>query len=510
MAVRARVETAVRAPSQSGAASRIALLVLLFSASALYEARQLSALSNVEVWLHLRTGQWILQNHAIPHSGIFSQHANLPWVDSSWGFDVLLAVVYRLLGLRAIPIALMGLKVGLAVVVFLVARAARAGFWTAVFLSAVAQYVIPGLQPSPAAFSILCFGVELAILMRCRLSGDPRFLFWLPPLFLLWANLHIQFVCGLVVLALFVLALWAEQLLNDSGADLLDEQNLPVPVAGAGVVAGVSLVATFLTPYSFHLAPSTFQALYSDVAFEHFAEMRSLSFRRPQDFLLMLLVMAAFLALGRGRRLRLFEVLLLIAGTAAAFRIQRDGWLTVLPAVAILGEGFRYRGEESAAQHGRDVACQVAVYRWEKPVTAILVALIFTAAQIRLPLPDALLSRVSRNFPVKACYYISQNHLPEPLFNAYPWGGFLIWYLPQYPVAIDSRVELYGDQTLTRYFDVTGGKERMDSDPTLASARTLLLERQSGMAKALTTLPALSSQYRLVYSDDLAAVFVRQ
>jgi hypothetical protein len=30
------------------------------------------------------------------------------------------------------------------------------------------------------------------------------------------------------------------------------------------------------------------------------------------------------------------------------------------------------------------------------------------------------------------------------------------------------------------------------------------------MVTALTTLPALTAQYRLAYSDDVAAVFVRQ
>lgn len=502
MSTTASVRMAADRPSITLALCRIGLLVGLLSAAAWFEAWRLSALSSVEIWLHLRTGLWILQSHAVPHTGVFSQYSDLPWVDSSWGFDALLAVLYKLLGLRAIPVVLMGLKVGLAAVTFLLARAAKAGFWMAVFLSAVAQYVIPGLQPTPAALSILCFGVELAIFARSRLSGDPRFLFWLPPLFLLWANLHAQFVCGLIALGLFALVLWAEQLLYDFGVTWLDEQILPLPVAGAAVITGISFLATFLTPYSSHLIPSALGALYSDVAFEHFAEMHSLTFRHPQDFLLMLLIMAAFLALGRRRRLRLFELLLLMAGTAVAFRIQRDAWLAVLPAVAILAGGFHDPGEQGPQD--------VARVRWERPATAVLVVLIIAVAVVRLPRPDVLLNRVSRSFPAKACDFIAQNRLPAPLFHAYSWGDFLTWYLPQYPVAIDSRVELYGDQKFSSYFDVTAGKERLDSDPALTAAQTLLLERQSGMAKALSTLPALSSQYRLVYSDELAAVFVRQ
>jgi hypothetical protein len=82
--------------------------------------------------------------------------------------------------------------------------------------------------------------------------------------------------------------------------------------------------------------------------------------------------------------------------------------------------------------------------------------------------------------------------------------------MPGYPVAVDGRVDLYGDEILTHYFQVITGKVRLETDPTVASARTFLLERQSGMADALIRLPALSSQYRKLYSDDLAAIFVKQ
>ena len=499
----AGVETAVRRRSFSTAAVRACLLAAFFCVSALYEAWRLSALTNVEVWLHLRTGLWILQSHAVPRSGIFSQYPELSWVDSSWGFDVLLALAYKLVGLRAVSLGLMALKTALAIVTFLLARAARAGLWTAVLLSAVAQYVIGGMQPFPAVCSVVFFGIELVLLMRTRWSGDARSLFWLPPLFLLWANLHIQFVCGLILLAVFVAAVAGEQLVRKSGIAWLDDQIPALPPVTVCLIGVGAFLATLLNPYFLRLIPSAYQTLYSSVGFEHFAEMRSMSFRRPQEFALMLLVMAAFLILGGNRRLRILELALLVAGTAVAFRVQRDGWLAVLPAVAIIAGGFRVRKAGL-----RSLKAPAA--RWEKAVVAGIVVLLLGITATFLPQDSALMARVGRNFPVRACDFISQSKLPMPLFNAYSWGDFLAWYLPQYPVAIDSRVELYGDRILSEYFDVTSGKDRLDSDPKLAAARTLLLERQSGMAKALTDLPALSVHYRLVYSDDLAAVFVRQ
>jgi hypothetical protein len=212
--------------------------------------------------------------------------------------------------------------------------------------------------------------------------------------------------------------------------------------------------------------------------------------------------MAAFFALGRRRSLEVFELMALVAGTVLAFRIQRDAWIAVLPAIAVLADGFHLE------RVGSDAWSSIAW--WQKPLAAALTTTIFIAAAFHLPDRTNLMNKISENFPVKACDFITNNHLPQPLFNTYSWGGFLTWYLPEYPVAVDSRVDLYGDEILTSYFQVITGKERLDTNPSLASARTLLLERQSGMADALVRLPMLSSQYRKLYSDDLASVFVRQ
>jgi hypothetical protein len=266
-------------------------------------------------------------------------------------------------------------------------------------------------------------------------------------------------------------------------------------------VATLSVLATFANPYAFRQLPAAFKILYSPVAFEHFADMSSMSFRHPQEYALMLLVMFAFLSLGRRRSIELFEWMTLVVGTLVAFRIERDGWLAVLPALAVLSGGLRSsRGEEP--EPARDARRQPA---W---AIAATVAVVTLSVLFFVPRSNVLVERVSQTLPVRACDYIRANHLPQPLFNAYSWGSFLTWYLPEYPVVIDNRVELYGDEILSKYFDVIGGKELLESEPTVSRAGTLLLERDSAMARALIKLPALSAQYRLVYSDEIASVYV--
>jgi hypothetical protein len=481
---------------------RILALLLLLTAAPVCAASSITALLNGDLWWHLRTGLWILQNHGVPRSGLFSQYVDRPWVASSWGFDLLTAGTYKLLGLRAFPVLLMGFKLALAAVTFLLARGRSGNFWCAVLLSAIAQYVIVDLLPLPILFSMLFFAVELLLLLQSRRCNDVRPLYWLPVLFFFWANLHGQFLNGLLLLGLYLTTEVAEFLLHISGVSSF---SAPAhSLAKVSTIAGLSVVATLLTPYSFQLFPSAFQTAYGKVLFEDFQEMQALAFRQPQHFVLLLLVMAAFLALGRQRSRDLFKLGMMGIFVMLAFRVQRDVWCVVFPAIAVIADAL------ADWQHEPEPPKNSQGWKWEKPLLAVFLLVVFLAAIIRIPSGEALMNQVSQAFPVKACDFIRANQLPGPLFNTYSWGGFLIWYLPEYPVSIDGRLNLYGDEINERYFKVTSGTQRLETDPSFTRARIILLERNSGMLKALTTLPALREQFRVAYQDDVATVLVRQ
>jgi hypothetical protein len=175
--------------------------------------------------------------------------------------------------------------------------------------------------------------------------------------------------------------------------------------------------------------------------------------------------------------------------------------MVVFPAIAVLASGF-------LADRGVNPSACSKILSWERASIAGLTILVLAIAGLRLPSRDALMGKVSQDFPVKGCDYIVANRLAPPLFNSYLWGSFLTWYLPDYPVTVDSRVEMYGDDFLAKYFDVVGGKGRLEEAPMVARAGTLLLEKNSAIAKALVNFPALRAEYRLVYSDEITSVFV--
>ncbi len=478
---------------------RVVALALTFTAAAAYQALHLVALANNDIWSHLRTGLWILQTHSIPRNGLFSQSASLPWIDASWGFDLLSAVAYKLFGLAGLPILLMLLQAAIAVAVFALALFASKKFWPAVVLAAVAQCSLVPLQPRPALCSIALLAVEMVLLLRARRTGDARALYWLPLVFVLWVNLDKQFSYGLLVLVLFCSAAAIEQLCRQSGIGWFDIPAPAIRPSKLGAVAAISFCATFLSPYTWRLHAMVWQSATSSAADRYFRELHAMRFRQPQDYVLMLLAMTAFFALGRRRSRNLFLIASLIVAAVISFRFVRDNWLVVVVAVAIIGDALR-NGETNGVSE-----------RWphwsrmEKASAGALALLVMLVLALRLPANHVLMSNVGENFPVRAGDYIRQSRLPQPLFNTYAWGGFLTWYLPEYPVSIDSRVDLYGDDLNIAYFKLMQAEVPLESDPGFARAQTFLLEANSPMAQALSTLPG----FRVAYRDEQAIVLVR-
>lgn len=468
---------------------RNAAMLVLFLAAAMIEAvrlTSLSAITNGDLWWHLSSGLWILQNHGLPHNGIFSQAASSAWTPVNWGYDLLVAVLYRGLDLRAVPALLMCFKVGLAVVTFLLAGGLRGKFWTALALSAIAQYVLVAFPPSPAYFSILCFGIELLLLFESR--QRLFILYWFPLLFFVWANLDSQFVYGIGLMLLFLVMVAIAHRL---------EKDLPVPVMPALIAAGASILATLITPHLFECYRIFFQSV-SSAANPYLPDSLAMSFHRPQDYVLLLLTMGAFFALGRRRFRDPFQIILLSLAAMLSFYAQRNVWVVALIAVAIIAD---------AIPSGLGIGDET---KWNRPALATAAAaVVLLVAAIVFVIPrrrEVLLAKVGEGYPVAASNYIREHQLPQPLFNAYEWGGFLTWYLPQYPVAIDGRTDLYGDAFIILYSKAMNADVPYTAFPAMAEARTLVFPKKSILGEALSTVAG----FKVAYSDEVGLVLTRE
>ena len=171
--------------------------------------------------------------------------------------------------------------------------------------------------------------------------------------------------------------------------------------------------------------------------------------------------------------------------------------MVTLTAVAVIADAFPTADKCSSPDERRTLLTQV----WVAAVTAVGITIVLFAVQVQRG-REVLLGKVGTSYPVAACDYIRNHQLPRPLFNAYEWGGFLTWYLPEYPVAIDSRTDLYGEVAITEYSRVMNADMPYSGYPAMGDAEIILLPKKANMAVALSSLP----RFQVVYSDDVAAV----
>lgn len=111
---------------------------------------------------------------------------------------------------------------------------------------------------------------------------------------------------------------------------------------------------------------------------------------------------------------------------------------------------------------------------------------------------------ISSQFPVDALNFLRRYPVKGPLYNTFDWGGFLIFYMPQYPVSIDGRTDLYGNAMNEQYFATLRADPSYRDDSTLNQAGLVILQNKFPIAEMLT----VDSRFRVIYRDDLATVLV--
>src|SRR5207244_4512770 len=163
-------------------------------------------LRDTDVWWHLALGRYITE-HGIPAHEPFSfLPAAYPWVGQQWLYEVVLAGLIGAGG-AALASAVMGIVAVAAVVIAALAvpRSARIpGAWLAgaMLLGGLVMAQVLGVRGQ--ALSVLGVAVVMFALVRWR-EGRSGFLWLLPPLFLVWANVHAGFIAGLVIVAVTAL-----------------------------------------------------------------------------------------------------------------------------------------------------------------------------------------------------------------------------------------------------------------------------------------------------------------
>jgi hypothetical protein len=449
---------------------------------------------------HVTVGNWILAQGAVPTVDIYSfTFAGQPWIAKEWLSQVLLALAYDAGGWGAVAV-LCAASVGLAFALMM-------------------RLLLRDIRPLPALLITVAAVVMTAphLLARPHVLAFPLMLIWVSglvraveerraprPLLLLamlaWANLHGGFTLGILLCGAFAL----EAMVGAREAS--ERKALFVEWAKFGIAA---VLVACITPYGPESMLVTFRIFNLGDALSVISEWQSPNFQSmPQQELILLI--ALYVCLSRGLKLPLIRLLIVLGLLHLFLKYVRNAELLamlapliVAPVLARQWPTLRPTAELPA---GSPLRQRLAALGRPAGRNAIALCLVLGAVYAGSVIRFAGIRPVDDTMPAAALDFIREANLQGNVLNHYGFGGFLI--NAGIKTFIDGRGELYGGDFIKRYVDIVNARGTRPLEETLDEFRIdwTLLQKDQAANKILAHLP----NWKRVYSDDTAIIFVRQ
>jgi len=453
---------------------------------------------------HLKMGEYIFNTHSAPLYNLFSYTMReYAWADSYWLTQVVMHLLYKLGGLPVLTgfFSLLG-----AVSIFLAGRIKGRkpltirvlGILLIFSLLLKATYI--GVRPLviSSVFLVIVWNVLKDFVYKKKVKG----LVVLPFIFLLWANIHADFVAGLLLVF---------GVLSVESVFLLCRK-----ISGVGrnlfflfCAFLLSVIATFVNPYKAFLWKTLLKETNS-LQFKHIAEWGVPSDKYPHLFYLYLLILCVtFIILWYKRKhlrwsetLAIFMVGLLSVRFSYAIRpfalLSLGLWIRYFNFETFLGKRLSLPPNKSKF---------VKSLFWFYGISLVIYVLYTFVATVSLLLSeDKVLEK--GGYPVSAITFIKKEKYSGNIFNDYGWGGFLIWKYQESKTFVDGRMPSWfvGEKSaFADYIDIS--LVRINAGELIRDYKIdyFLIKKNSQLAKALE----LNNFWEKTYSDDISAVYKR-
>ncbi len=409
-------------PSAVGVAIGVALTT---AAIALWGNRELSS----DLYFLLAGGRYVVE-HGFPYHEVFSTiNAGGDWYFAQWLTGVIFYALHQVAGIAGIEAAY-ALVLGASLVPLVIGCRDRRLSEVAVAWLLLLPTLIAVLDPRAAGFSLLAFALTVVLV-----TGERRTwrLWLLPPLFLVWANLHAAWAAGLLLVALAAVG----------GA--IDARRLPVGgsrlTTRRFVALGLAAPAVLATPLG-----HTVFAYMGILATDRILPVISFEWQPTLWHPALVAYVALVLAFGswlwwNQPRPRPVEPLIVLVGFCllALTSARQLVWLGPV-AFYVLRQAGRQGSivVSGIATRTLTIASSLAIVAWfalDAPRPA--------EAQVLTPLGD-----------------YAALHPPSSgrIVGTTGMGSYLLWRAPALPIAIDGRLENYPAETIDQAYAILRGE----------------------------------------------------
>ncbi len=423
----------------------IVILVLVWVAFFLVLGATQTQHWDADIFWALRAGKWISTHWKVPFTDPFSYtFAGHEWVDFTWGFQVIAHAFYTWLGgwtgLYLLELILLFGIFG--VLALNIVYLTRQRVWIlALLMILVLNCAFSRLFIRPHLFGFLF--ISLYLLLLNMNERRPRFapLFVILPIQVFWVNIHSSSILGVFIV-------WAY-----AGGEVLDAL-LESGLSGVGevvqrqkrliVLAVLTPLVTLINPYGLKLAifPFLHQSGLNADALRHIGEWSKVSLKTlflyfypiPLNFFAfrILFYLGAISIVLNLRRLKTRDLMLF--GGALYMAVSHVRWVGqfaffAAPIIAHNLGVYMEAGRKDYRQWTRAGIC-LTIF------VALLTGLILQSHKF---MDNIGLGVRTIDHPVGTVRFMKEHGLKGNIYNAYVFGGYLIFEYPELKVFIDGR-----------------------------------------------------------------------
>ncbi|MBI5573524.1 MAG: tetratricopeptide repeat protein [Elusimicrobia bacterium] len=474
-----------------------------------------------DVYLHLSSGKYILDNFKVPQLDPFSYTAaNRLYVDSHWLYQVILYIFYSslsFLGLFLYQLLVVG---AIFYVLFRVGQKSNFYITTGCILLTLIISNYRFLY-RPEMFSYLFAVLFILILESLRvkrsnligitsvapLPRNDNILFLLPILQIFWTNSHGFFIFGPIIIGCYFIG------------ELIYKKQLAKPILLTGIL---SVLACFVNPYGYKLAAYPF-LLFTEIGSKASPYMKSVSELTP----------TLFAETGTYNKLSYF---LLILISAASFFFSRKfnfsrffvylvflyvSWTTVRNTVFFAFVGslitiINFTEIKELKIPASQTTLKIAEYSYLVFLTVFSVFVSYNVITNRYfrqerTMQQFGIGKIDILFPTGAIDFIKKNNIRGNIFNDAIIGGYFIWNCwPERKVFVDGKMEIYGEKFLAEYKSVIDNSDvYWQKIADKYKIDYVLLHPLSPHSKNLIKHLYKNKNWQLAYFDEAGLVFVK-
>lgn len=451
---------------------------------------------------HYKVGEWIVTNHQIPKFGIFSWYAqenNLYWFSHEWLSGVLIYLTSFHSPYIAFCVSIL-LNIVFMCITMIATRQHIENGWIAYFFyHATANITLcTFFYPRPHVYTFFLLYTELAILYKFKENNDTKFVYFLPIISIIWANIHGGSSNMTYILPIFFII---TSLVDTEFGRIKFVKIDKKPIIKLGIITIVDILCLMINPHGYKILSYPFENMNNAIMLTTIQEWQAPDFKDSSTLVLALPVITlAIIILITKKKIDATDMLMFAFFCYLYFRSERFVSLFCISGYFYV---FKYTNEITIENFMKyDYRIKAAIFSF------IIFIMIGFFCNYLNRLSEFTGLKIKDDFVSDEAIEVIKQYNPQRPYNHYNLGGNLIY--KGIDVFIDGRADMYTNHNYADNNDLSGAY--VDKDGIYAAEEIINKYNFDMFICTITDKTQIylrmhPEKYKVVYEDEYIRIY---